>query len=126
MIHGFERLTSGFYHSLGDELGMICFAEIKSTNLFHIAFRPQLWSFILLPLHAFVCDVGSNQQLIYLQDTTENGEIIYEPLKNILEDDPVTLAKYAKDHNLLNVEGWKRLKPLARREKKLNRLINQV
>ena len=29
------------------------------------------------------------------------------------EDDPVTVAKYAKDHNLLNVSGFKRFKRLA-------------
>jgi hypothetical protein len=56
----------------------------------------------------------------------ENGEITYEPLSVILEDSPVFLAEYAAKHSLLDVEGWKRLKPIARRSKKLHRLVNQA
>ena len=56
----------------------------------------------------------------------ESGESTYEPLNIIAADDPVTCAIYAKKHNLLEQEGWKRFKRLAKRQKKLIRLVNQA
>ena len=56
----------------------------------------------------------------------ETGETTFEPLHIIAADDPVTCAIYAKDHNLLEKEGWRRFKPLARRQKKLIRMVNQA
>ena len=56
----------------------------------------------------------------------ENGEITSEPLSIIGADDPVTCAIYARENNLLNKPGWKRFARLAKREKKLLRLQNQV
>ena len=38
----------------------------------------------------------------------ENGEITTKPLTIIAADDPVSCAVYARDHNLLEVDGWKR------------------
>ena len=35
----------------------------------------------------------------------ETGEITFEPLSIIAADDPVTCAAYAKEHDLLAVEG---------------------
>jgi hypothetical protein len=37
----------------------------------------------------------------------ENGEITAEPLSIIAADDPVSCAIYARDNNLLDVDGWK-------------------
>lgn len=37
----------------------------------------------------------------------ENGETTSEPYDMIFKDDPITLAKYAKDNNLLDTPGWK-------------------
>ena len=56
----------------------------------------------------------------------ETGESTYEPLHIIAVDDPVSCAIYAKKNNLLEEEGWKRFKRLARRQKKLIRLLNQA
>ena len=56
----------------------------------------------------------------------ETGEITSEPLSIIAKDDPVTCAIYARDNNLLDIEGWKRFKGLAKREKKLLRLVKQA
>ena len=56
----------------------------------------------------------------------ENGEITMEPIGIIKEDDPVTLAAYTKEHNLLDTDGWKSLKQFVRREKRLKRLIRQA
>ena len=55
----------------------------------------------------------------------ESGEITDEPLSLIAADDPVTCAEYAKKHDLLHVDGWKRLKHIAKNQKQLTRTINQ-
>ena len=54
------------------------------------------------------------------------GEKTWEPLNLIFEDDPVTMAWYAKKNGLLNTPGWKRCKRFIRNEKMLARAINQV
>jgi len=41
-------------------------------------------------------------------------------------DSPVTVAIYAKKNGLLDTPGWKRFKRLAKREKKLLRMVNQA
>ena len=56
----------------------------------------------------------------------ENGEVTSEPLTVIAADDPVTCAIYAREHNLLELPGWKRFKPIARCEKKFVRMVNQA
>ena len=56
----------------------------------------------------------------------ESGEITYEPLEIIAADDPVSCADYAKRANLLDIDGWKRFRRIARRNKKLTRMINQA
>jgi hypothetical protein len=56
----------------------------------------------------------------------ENGEITTEPLSVIAADDPVTCAVYAREHDLLDVEGWKCFRNLAKREKHFLRLIKQA
>jgi hypothetical protein len=55
----------------------------------------------------------------------ENGEVSYEPLHTIAADDPVTCAVYAKDHGLHDTDGWKRFRSLAKRAKKMLRMVNQ-
>ncbi len=55
----------------------------------------------------------------------ETGEITEEPLSIIAADDPVTCAIYAKEHNLLHLNGWKRFKNIAKNQKTLARAINQ-
>ena len=42
----------------------------------------------------------------------ETGEITFEPLSIIAADDPVTCAAYAKENDLLALEGWCRFKSL--------------
>ena len=39
----------------------------------------------------------------------ETGEISDEPISLIAADDPVICAEYAKKHDLLHLDGWKRL-----------------
>ena len=54
----------------------------------------------------------------------ETGEITEEPLFLIATDDPVTCAVYAKKHDLFHLDGWKRLKHIAKNQKQLTRAIN--
>jgi hypothetical protein len=56
----------------------------------------------------------------------ENGEVTYEPLRIIGKSDPVSVAIYGRDNNLLHLDGWKRFEKLAKRQKKLIRLANQA
>ena len=55
----------------------------------------------------------------------ETGEITYEPLSIIAADDPVTCAAYAKENDLLGVEGWCTFRNLAKKDKVLARAIKQ-
>jgi hypothetical protein len=56
----------------------------------------------------------------------ETGEMMYEPLNTIAADDPVTCAEYAKENNLLDTDGRKQFRRLAKNEKKLKCMINQA
>ena len=56
----------------------------------------------------------------------ENGEITEEPLKWMIKEDPFVVAKYAREHGLLEEEGWKSLKRHAARDKLLERVIKQA
>ena len=40
-------------------------------------------------------------------------------------DDPVTCATYAKENDLLHIDGWKRFRNLAKRDKTLTRAVMQ-
>jgi hypothetical protein len=56
------------------------------------------------------------------------GEQTWEPLRNLWDDDPVTVAIYARDHNLIDEPGWgfKGLKKMAKTQKNLIRLANKA
>jgi hypothetical protein len=71
-------------------------------------------------------DQGYNGSKWNVMVEWENGEITSEPLNIIAADDPVTCAIYAKENNLLELEGWKRFKTIARRHKKYLRMVNQA
>jgi hypothetical protein len=60
-----------------------------------------------------------------VQVVWETGEITYEPLNTVAQDNPVTCAVYARENDLLNTPGWKRFKQQAKREKRMLREINQ-
>ena len=55
-----------------------------------------------------------------------SGQVTWNDLVPTIEGDPVTVALYAKKHNLLDVPGWKNLKRYVRNAKTLGRMINQV
>ena len=54
-----------------------------------------------------------------------NGRLTFEPLSAIAAVDPVTCAAYAKENDLLAMEGWCRFKNLAKKDKVLSRAIKQ-
>ena len=56
----------------------------------------------------------------------ETGEKTWEPLDVIAKADPVCCALYAKDKGLLSEVGWKRFRQIAKRQKKLIRMVNQA
>ena len=60
--------------------------------------------------------------LMHWEDESET----WEPLNVIWRSDPVTLAKYADEKNLLDVSGWKRFWRYVMNKKKLNRMVKQV
>ena len=60
--------------------------------------------------------------LIHWEDDSQT----WEPLTIIAKDDPVSVAAYGKANDLLNETGWKRLRNIARREKKLQRMLKQA
>ena len=55
----------------------------------------------------------------------ESGEITFEPLSIIAADVPVTCAAYAKESDLLALEGWYRFRNLAKMDKGIARAIMQ-
>ena len=59
-----------------------------------------------------------------LQIEWENGKLTNEPLNIIASDNLVSCAMYSKKYDLLDKPGWKRFKALAKRSKKLLRLMN--
>ena len=61
-----------------------------------------------------------------VQEEWETGEIIFEPLSIIAADDPVTCAAYAKENDLLALEGWRRFRNLAKTDKVLQGQTNKV
>ncbi len=54
----------------------------------------------------------------------EDGSETWEPLNLMIKNDPITLAKYAKDKGLLETPGWKTLRRIARRAKFVQQMIN--
>ena len=71
-------------------------------------------------------DPNYNGSLYNVMIEWETREITEEPLSIIAQDDPVTCAAYAKQHNLSHLPGWSNLKHKAKHQKTLTRAINQT
>jgi hypothetical protein len=54
------------------------------------------------------------------------GETTWEPMWTIFQDDPISVAVYAKDNGLLNTDGWRSCKRYVSNAKKLSRMVNQA
>jgi hypothetical protein len=53
-----------------------------------------------------------------------DGSKTWEPITMMMADDPATLAAYAKDNDLLDTPGWKKLRRIAKRAQVLRRMVN--
>ena len=62
---------------------------------------------------------------VYCPCRVGDWEKTYEPLSVLAADDPVTFATYAKDNDLLHIDGWKGFRNLAKRDKTLARAVMQ-
>ena len=49
----------------------------------------------------------------------------WEPLDIMIKDDPITLAAYAEENDLLDKPGFKRLQRISKNKKRYKRLLNQ-
>ena len=56
----------------------------------------------------------------------EDGSMAWEPLSGVTVEDPVTSAAHAKENDMLNMPGWKRLWRVARRVKVLQEMTNNL
>ena len=59
-------------------------------------------------------DPNYNGSLYNVMVEWGTGEIPEEPLSIIAKDDPGTCAAYAKEHNLLHLPEWNKLKHIAK------------
>ena len=71
-------------------------------------------------------DLNSSGSLYNGMVEWETGEITEEPLSIIAQDNPVTCTTYAKEHNLLHLPEWNKLKHIAKHKKTLTRAINET
>eukprot|EP00957_Ditylum_brightwellii_P196149 14945274-Ditylum_brightwellii.AAC.1 len=56
----------------------------------------------------------------------EDDSETWKPLAVIWKSDSVTLAAYSKEHDLLKIDGWKRLHHYVKNEKKCKCQMKQV
>ena len=54
------------------------------------------------------------------------GDRTDEPLSIITKDDPATYAAYTKEHKLIHLPEWNKLKHIAKHKNSLTRAINQT
>jgi hypothetical protein len=66
---------------------------------------------------------GSSYNLLIEWD---DGSETLEPLDIMIKDDPLSVATYAHENNLLDTTGWKRIKNIATNQNKLNKMIIQA
>ena len=65
---------------------------------------------------------SSYNVLVAWDDGMQMGEL----LNMMAKQDPVTLARYAHDHDLLNKPGWKFLRQTAKRNRFVNVIMNAI
>ena len=92
-----EHLENAQDHDLGMDQELYRFRAIIGNQGFLLASDP-VW-------------IGSKYNV---QVEWETGEITIEPLSISAADDPVTSAAYAKENDLLALEGWRRFRSLAK------------
>jgi hypothetical protein len=61
-----------------------------------------------------------------VQVSWSTGEITWEPMRAIFQDDPISISVYAKENALLNTDGWRSCKRYVSNAKKLSWMANQA
>ena len=70
------------------------------------------------PAEGFECLRGHRRQAgaWQVEVTWLDGSRTWELLSIIAVDDPVSCARYAKENDLLNTQGWKRFQQLVKKD----------
>ena len=94
--------------------------EINNKDGDHWRFR-KIISHSLLPGKKVKNQAGIEVQVVW-----ETGATLTESFEALKKDIPVDLAIYAKENNLLELDGWDTLNQLASRSKLTERLVKQA
>ena len=86
----------------------------------------HLWKFRKIISHSLISGKKGVKDKIEVQMMWETGAISTECYKTLYRDITVDLAIYAKENDLLEEEGWKKLKRSANRSKLTERLVKQA
>ena len=73
----------------------------------------HLWKFRKIISHSLISGKGGTKDKIEVQMMWVTDAVSIECLETLYKDIPVDLAIYAKENDLLEEEGWKKLKRLA-------------
>ena len=84
------------------------------------------WRFRKIINHSLIPAKKGRDAKIEVQIVWETGATSTETFKALKRDILVNLAMYAKENNLLELEGWNKLKQLADRLKLTERLVKQA
>ena len=84
------------------------------------------WRFRKIINHSLIPAKKGRDARTEVQMVCETGATSTETLEALMRDIPVDLAMYAKENDLLELEGWNKLKRLASRSKLTERLVKQA
>lgn len=83
----------------------------------------KVYTFSSVTAHRRIARSPQQWEILVKWDT---GEETWEPLQLMRTQDPVTIAAYAKAHDLLDTPGWKRLKHYIKTDKRFIRYLRQA
>ena len=86
----------------------------------------QYWKFRKILIHSLISGKKGKDNKIEIQLVWETGATSTEHFKAFKKDIPVDLPIYAKENNLLELDGWKTLKRLADRSKLTKKSVKQA
>ena len=85
-----------------------------------------LWKFRKIISHSLISGKRRAKDKIEVQIVWETGAVSTECLETLYKDIPVNLAIYTKENDLLEEEGWKKIRWLANRSRLTERLVKQA
>ena len=84
------------------------------------------WRFRKIINHSLIPAKKGRDAKIEIQIVWETGAMSTETFETLKRDIPVDLAMYLKENNLLELEGWNKLKRIADTSKLTERLVKQA